>query len=473
MKKILFAASECTPFCSSGGLGDVIGSLPLALAKEYGENADIRVVLPLYGIMAPEYKEKLTKLGEIYVDLAWRKQYCGIFCLKQGGITYYFLDNEYYFKRDTLYGHYDDGERFAFFSKAVLCIMPYIDFFPDIFHAHDWQTALSVVYLKRKFHHTEGYNKIKTVFTIHNIQYQGIYDFSIIGDVFDLPESEGALLDYDGDINLMKAGIVCADKVSTVSPTYAKEILSPMFSHGLHSILEQNKQKLCGILNGIDKEYYNPSKNKELFANFSYRKMEGKAKNKAELQKMLGLPERPDVPLIALISRLVDHKGLDLLSNISSSLLERDVQLVILGKGDYYYEDYFYHLAERYGTKAVTLLTYNRDLSKKIYAASDIFIMPSRTEPCGLSQMIASRYGSVPVVRETGGLYDSIKDVGCEGGGNGFTFAPYSPSELLGAIDRAVSAYHSDSWSKIVRKVMMTDFSWNKSAKEYIEKLYS
>ncbi len=473
MKKILFAASECTPFASSGGLGDVIGSLPAALKKEYGDDGDIRVVVPLYGTMPAEYREQLTKLGEIYVSLAWRSQYCGIHSLVKNGVTYYFIDNEYYFGRQSLYGHYDDGERFAFFSKAVLDILPFIDFYPDILHAHDWQTALSVVYLKRKYGLMEHYRDIKSVFTIHNIQYQGVYGFSIIGDVFDLPESEGSVLDYNGDINLMKAAIVCADRVSTVSPTYAKEILSPKFSHGLHYVLEQNKDKLCGILNGIDRDYYNPAKDNELFANYSVRKMDGKAANKAELQKMLGLPERPDVPLLAVISRLVDHKGLDLITLSADDILENDVQLVVLGKGDYYYEDHFYHLAERYPSKMAALLTYNRDLAKKLYAASDMFLMPSRTEPCGLSQMIASRYGSVPVVRETGGLYDSIKDVGCEGGGNGFTFAPYSAWELLGAVRRAVASYHSPDWKKIVRKVMMTDFSWDKSAKKYIEVLYN
>ena len=473
MKKILFAASECTPFASSGGLGDVIGSLPAALKKEYGDDGDIRVVLPLYGQMPAEYRAKLTKLGEIYVRLSWRNQYCGIFTLENGGVTYYFLDNEYYFNRQSLYGHYDDGERFAFFSKAVVDIMPFIDFYPDILHAHDWQTALSVVYLKYKYGYIEHYRDIKAVFTIHNIQYQGVYSFAIIGDVFDMPEKDGALLDYNGDINLMKAAIVCADKVTTVSPTYAKEILSPKFSYGLHYILEENKGKLCGILNGIDQDYYNPAKDRDIPATYSVRKMDGKATDKAELQNAMNLPERPDVPLLAVVSRLVGHKGLDLLTLAADDILNDDVQLVILGKGDYYYENFFYHLAERYPGKVSAVLTFDRILAKKIYAGSDIFIMPSRSEPCGLSQMIASRYGSVPVVRETGGLYDSIKDVGCEGGGNGFTFAPYSAWELLGAVRRAVGSYRSGDWKKLVRKVMQTDFSWTKSAKEYIEKVYS
>ncbi|MEG2004109.1 MAG: glycogen/starch synthase, partial [Clostridia bacterium] len=384
MKKILFVASECVPFVSSGGLGDVIGSLPAALKKQYKNDADIRVVLPLYGSMDEAYRAKAVKIGEIYVKLSWRNQYCGIFKLEKNGVIYYFLDNEYYFNRPTLYGHYDDGERFAFFSKAVLEIMPTIDFYPDILHAHDWQTSLSIIYLKYKYGLIEHYCDIKTVYTIHNIAYQGVYGFAIINDVFDLPKKDGAILDYNGDINLMKGAIVCADKVSTVSPTYAKEILSPKFSHGLHYVLEQNKSKLVGILNGIDREYYNPSKDDELFCNYSSRAIEKKYQNKVSLQKMLNLPEKPNTPILAVISRLVDHKGLDLLTLAADDILENDVQLIILGKGEYYYENFFFHLAERYPNKVSTLLTYNRDLSKKIYSGSDMFIMPSRSEPCGL-----------------------------------------------------------------------------------------
>ncbi len=473
MKKILFAASECLPFAASGGLGDVIGSLPESLKKEYGDEADIRVVIPLYGQIDGKYRAKMKKECEFYVPLAWRNQYCGVFSLEKNGVTYYFIDNEYYFNRTPLYGHYDDGERYAYFSKAILESLPHIGFFPDILHANDWQTALSVVYLKYKYGLMPDYCGIKSVFTIHNIGYQGIYGFEILGDVFDLPASDGMILDYNGDINLMKGAIMCADKVSTVSPTYAKEILYPKYSHGLHYVLEQNKGKLVGILNGIDREYYNPAKDTELFANFSYRKPEGKAVNKAELQRLLGLPVANGVPMIAVISRLVDHKGLDLLTLAADDILSNDVQLVILGKGDYYYENFFWHLAERYPGKVVTILDYNKELSKKIYAGADLFLMPSRSEPCGLAQMIASRYGTVPIVRETGGLYDSIRDIGWEGGGNGFTFAPYSAWELYKAVERAVGVYHDKkTWTELVDTVMKWDFSWKKSAKEYIKLLY-
>ena len=471
MKKILFVASEAVPFASSGGLGDVIGSLPAAVKAASKGEYDVRVVLPLYGTMDPKYREKLTYITNITVHLAWRSQYCGIFSYVHSGVTYYFIDNEYYFKRESMYGQYDDGERYAFFCKAALEILPVIDFMPDILHAHDWQSALTVVYLKYKYGLMEGYSSIKSVFTIHNIAYQGVYGFDILGDVFELSRFDSAVLDYSGDINLMKGAIVCADIVSTVSPTYSREILSPKFSHGLHHVLELNKGKIRGILNGIDTDYYNPAKDTELFANYSYRSPGGKAENKSQLQKMLSLPASPDTPMIAIISRLADHKGLDLVALAADDILEGNVQLVVLGKGEYYFENFFYHLAKRYPAKVSTLLVFNKDLAKKVYAAADMFLMPSKSEPCGLSQMIASRYGAVPIVRETGGLYDSIRDYGWPDGGNGFTFAPYSAWELLGAVRRAEELYRSDrdAWNALIKKVMRVDFSWKKSAQEYIE----
>ncbi|MFA7186368.1 MAG: glycogen/starch synthase, partial [Victivallales bacterium] len=436
--------------------------------------ADIRVVLPLYGQTDAAYRKQMTKIGEITVPLVWRNQYCGIFSLVKKGVTYYFIDNEYYFNRQTLYGHYDDGERFAFFSKAVLEIIPHIGFFPDILHAHDWQTALTVIYLKNKYRALEGYGSIKTVFTIHNIAYQGIYNPGILGDVFDLSETEARVMEYNGEINLMKGAVVCADRVSTVSPTYAKEILSPKFSHGLHYILEQNKGKITGILNGIDREYYNPAKDREIACRFSYKNTEGKTENKIDMQKALGLPVKPNVPVFAIISRLVDHKGLDLVTLAADDILKNDIQLAVLGKGDYYYENFFTRLSEKYPDKVAVSLVFDKLQSRKIYAGSDIFLMPSRSEPCGLSQMIASRYGTVPLVRETGGLYDSIKDIGCESGGNGFTFAPYSAWELLQAVNRAAEYYKDrEKWTSLVKTVMKWDFSWKKSAKEYIRLLYS
>ncbi|MBR5780020.1 MAG: glycogen synthase [Clostridia bacterium] len=469
MKKILYIAGEALPFASSGGLGDVIGSLPIALSEQ--KEDDIRVILPLYSQVTEKYRKKMKFLGSKTVNLSWRQQYCGIFEYKQKGVTYYFLDNEYYFKRASLYGEFDDAERFAFFCRAAMEILPDIDFIPDILHAHDWHAALSVIYLKQCYAKIdERFKNTKAIFTIHNIQYQGIYDFAILGDVFGLMESDREIVEYDGCINLLKGAIVCADRVTTVSPTYAREILSPKFSHGLDTVLNLFSFKLSGILNGIDKDYYNPSKDTEIFANFNSRNTDGKAICKSGLQRMLGLPER-DVPLIAVISRLVSHKGLDLVMLAGEDMLRDDVQLVVLGMGDKSYENYFESLAERFPEKCKTLITYNRDLSKRIYSAADIFLMPSKSEPCGLAQMICSRYGAIPVIHETGGLYDSIKDIGCVGGGNGFTFAAYSAYEMLGSVTRATDMFKNDreGFEKLRKKVMRVDFSWKQSALSYKE----
>lgn len=467
--KILYVASESTPFAASGGLADVIGSLPAALKKQNPRD-DIRVIMPLYGTMDAAWREKLTFLTSRNVTLNWRSQYCGVFSAVYQNVTYYFLDNEYYFKRGSLYGEFDDGERFAFFCRAVVDLLPDLDFFPDVLHAHDWQAALAVIYLKRKYGYMEGYSNIRTVFTIHNIQYQGKFGLDSLADVFDLMPSDHEIVEYGGCINLMKGAIICADKVTTVSPTYAKEILSPKFSHGLDPILKMFEGKLSGILNGIDKDYYSPSKNKELPASFHVNKMAGKAVCKEALQKSVGLPADPDKPVVAMITRLVDSKGLDLLTLAADDLLQENVQLILLGKGDFYYEDYFWHLAERYPDNCRVLLRFDQTLAKQIYAGADIFLMPSRTEPCGLAQMICSRYGTVPVIHETGGLYDSIKDAGCEGGGNGFTFASYSAWDMLCALRNALNCYADKAaWKKLVRRVMLTDFSWDISAGKYAD----
>lgn len=466
--KILFVASESNPFAASGGLGDVIGSLPAALKKANPED-DIRVIMPLYGSMDPAWRAKLKYVTQRTIQLSWRRQYCGVFQLRYKHVLYYFLDNEYYFKRDRLYGEMDDGERFAFFCRAVIDLLPTLHFFPDVLHAHDWQAALSILYLKRKYAWIEKYSDIKTLFTIHNIQYQGQFGFDMLGDVFDLMPSDGAVLEYSGCMNLMKAAIVCADRVSTVSPTYAREILSSKFSFGLDPVLHLYEGKLSGILNGIDLDYYSPQQDAELPAHFSVNRMSGKAVCKQELQKELGLAEKPDVPVIAMIGRMVDAKGLDLLTAVADRLLEDDIQLVILGTGDYYYEDFFYHLAERHSDRCRVLLRFDKALAKRIYAGADIFLMPSRSEPCGLAQMICSRYGTVPVIHETGGLYDSIKDAGSLGGGNGYTFSEYSAWDMMGALQRAISAYGvKEEWKKLVRRVMQTDFSWDVSAKQYL-----
>ena len=472
MKKILFAGAEAMPFAATGGLGDVLGSLPAALAAS--SDADVRVVLPLYGAVSDEWRSKMKQEAVFYVRLAWREQYCGVFSLQHGGVTYYFIDNEYYFKRPSLYGFFDDGERYAFFCMAVLEMMTRLDFFPDVLHAHDWQAALSVVYLNCLYRQRKGYGDVRTVFTIHNIEYQGIYDFSILGDVFALGENEHTLMEYDGCINLMKAAIQCADRVSTVSPRYAEEIRTPTYAHKLDACLNANAHKLCGILNGIDYHYYDPKNDPAIAAKFSVRSMAGKAACKKALQEETGLPVREDVPVLSIISRLASHKGLDIIARcIYEIVLHNDVQLVILGKGEARYESFFTDLERSFPDKVRALITYDRDLSKHIYAATDIFLMPSKSEPCGLSQMIASRYGAIPVVRETGGLFDSIKPYWEEKKtihGNGFTFANYSAEELKERTEAAIALWNdADKRKKLVSKIMKTDFSWAASAEKYLE----
>ena len=464
--KVLYAASEALPFAASGGLADVAGSLPQALRKRL---IGCRVVMPLYSTIKQELKDTMKFITNISVPVAWRRQYCGIFEAKYGGVTYYLLDNEYYFKRDGLYGYYDDAERFAFFSRAILEIIPHIDFKPDVIHCNDWQTALTPLYYSTIYATQPGYENIKTVFTIHNIQYQGVYGKELIDNVVGLDYSHKNLIEYDDTVNFAKAAIECANAVSTVSPSYAKEILDPWYSHGLDTILKERSFKLRGILNGIDVENYNPETDKDIFKNYSAEKMTGKATNKRELQKFFGLPEKKDTPVMGMVTRLVSHKGLDLCKAVLDELLATtDIQLVVLGSGDAEYEDFFRGLASRFPEQVGLCLGFIPDLARKIYAGTDLFLMPSKSEPCGLSQMVALRYGSIPIVRETGGLRDSVKDSG-DNEGNGFTFANYNAHEMLHAIRRACEGYSDKKgWKILVKRAMESDNSWGKSANEYI-----
>jgi starch synthase len=465
--KVLYAASEALPFAASGGLADVAGSLPQALRKRL---IGCRVVMPLYSTIKQELRDTMKFITNISVPVAWRRQYCGIFEAKYGGVTYYLLDNEYYFKREGLYGYYDDAERFAFFSRAILEIIPHIDFKPDVIHCNDWQTALTPLYYSTIYATQPGYENIKTVFTIHNIQYQGVYGKELIDNVVGLDYSHKNLIEYDDTVNFAKAAIECANAVSTVSPSYAKEILDPWYSHGLDTILKERSFKLRGILNGIDVENYNPETDKDIFKNYSAEKMTGKATNKRELQKFFGLPEKKDTPVMGMVTRLVSHKGLDLCKAVLDELLATtDIQLVVLGSGDAEYEDFFRGLAARFPEQVGLCLGFIPDLARKIYAGSDLFLMPSKSEPCGLSQMVALRYGSIPIVRETGGLRDSVQDSG-DGEGNGFTFANYNAHEMLYTIRRACEGYSDKKgWKILVKRAMESDNSWGKSANEYIK----
>ena len=467
-KKILFVASEAAPFIATGGLAEVIGSLSKALAKE--DRYDVRVIIPLYQDIKKEYRKDFRFIGNIFVPLSWRNQYCGIFEYVKDNVTFYFVDNEYYFKRPGCYGYYDDGERFAFFCRSVMEILGFLNFYPDILHCHDWQAALAAIYLKTIYCFRPEYQFIRAVFTIHNIEYQGQYSLDILEDLFGISYRYQYLVEYDRCINLMKGAIECCEQFTTVSPTYAGEIKDPYYSHGLDPIVRRNEFKLCGILNGIDPDYYNPETDRALFANYNAEDTAGKAVCKEELQRMLNLPVKSETPIIAMITRLVSHKGLDLVKEVIEQALRQDIQFVLLGTGDSMYENYFSDLARRYQGKVVSIISFNSDLSRKIYSGADIFLMPSKSEPCGLSQMIASRYGTVAIVRETGGLRDSITPYGA--GGNGFTFHDYNAYDMLYVINEAIGVYHNkDEWKRLMHKAMTTDFTWAKSAK-YYEGLY-
>lgn len=465
--KVLYVASEANPWIASGGLGDVAGSLPIALRKRL---IGCRVVLPLYDSIKQEYKDKMTFITSISVPVSWRRQYCGIFEAKLNGVVFYFLDNQYYFKRDGIYGHYDDAERFAFFARAAIEIIPAIEWKPDIIHCNDWQSALTPLYYSCYYANMPGFENIKTVFTIHNIQYQGKYGNELLEDVLGISPDCSDLIEYDGLVNFLKAGIECSNKVTTVSPTYAKEILDPWYSHGLDRILNERSWKLCGILNGIDTVSYDPATDENIWANYSADDPANKAVNKKELQQMMGLDVRDDVPLVGIVTRLVGHKGVDLMKEVlEKSLWEKDIQYVVLGSGEWQYESYFRYLNDKYPNKVALRLGFVPDLARKIYAGADLFLMPSKSEPCGLSQMVALRYGTVPIVRETGGLKDSITDSG-DGEGNGFTFKNYDAYDMLGAIYRAVDAYNDkENWPTLVDRALNCDMSWGKSANEYIK----
>ncbi|MGI6213962.1 MAG: glycogen synthase GlgA [Christensenellales bacterium] len=466
--KILFAASEAAPFLRSGGLGDVAGALPKALAKE---GADVRVIMPYYSAIPESYREKAVFLGSCTVELAWRRQYAGVFSAQSEGVTYYFIDNEYYFKRKELYGCYDDGERFAFFSSAILQTMEVTGFYPDVLHCNDWQTALAPLYLDAFYRGKAGYADIKTVLTIHNIEYQGKYDTFVISDVFGIPEHLKNIACYNGDANMLKAGIESANAVTTVSQTYSRELMDPYFAHGLDVILKERAYKLKGIINGIDTGKYNPLKDKALSVNYSAKSVARKAQNKAFLQKQLGL-EVSDAPLMGMVTRLTGHKGLDLVTCVLQDILNMGIQMVILGTGEKEYEIALRRMmAERTDNRLRVKIEFSEEWASRIYAGADIFLMPSKSEPCGLAQLIALRYGAIPIVRRTGGLADTVQAFDpTKGEGNGFDFVSYNAHDMLDAVRRAKDAYYDkDMWKVIVQNAMKQDYSWKKSAKLYKE----
>ena len=469
--KILFAASEAVPFCKTGGLADVAGSLPQALAKAGNE---VEVILPLYQRVADKWKDQMEFICHIEVPLGWRRVYCGLFSLERDGVVWYFVDNEYYFKRDALYGHYDDGERYGFFSRAVVSLLPALSFMPEVIHCNDWQTALVPVYLKDECVRWQEIRGIKTVFTIHNIEYQGRYGKETLEDLFGLAPgwfADGTIA-MDGDVNLLKGALMTCDAITAVSPTYAQELRYAFFAHGMESVIQRNAGKVHGVLNGLDMERYDPSKGIGLQNKFSLKDMSGKAANKACLQKELELKEAPDVPVIGIVSRLVAHKGLDLIRTVFDQIMDLNCQFVVLGSGDWNYEQFFQQKRDQYPGRMGLYIGYNEALANAIYAGSDLLLMPSKSEPCGLAQMIAMRYGTVPIVRETGGLKDTVHpyEAWC-GAGNGFTFADYNSSDMLYVIRQAVALYFDKpaEFNNLRRAGMTEDFSWDRSAAAYTD----
>ncbi len=463
--KILYAASEALPFIASGGLADVAGSLPKALQKE---GVECRVVLPLYSGIKPALREKLEYVTHFNVPLSWRNQYCGLFKAEVDGVTYYLLDNEYYFKREGgIYGFYDDAERFVFFSKAVLELLTVLDYEPDIINCNDWQTAMVPVFLNVFYRGVEKFRRVRTVFTIHNIQYQGKYGMEIATDICGLPDYAVNMVTYDGAVNMMKGAIEQCDMISTVSPSYAQEILDSWFGFGLDKILREKSYKLCGILNGIDVVGYDPKTDPDVYAHYTVKKPAGKAENKAKLQERLGLEIAPQKPLIVVVSRLVGMKGLDLIRYIFGEILQLGCQFAVLGTGDYIYENFFREQADANPGSVAFWQGFVPELARKMYAGGDILLMPSKSEPCGLAQMVALRYGTIPVIRETGGLRDSISDLGGEDG-NGFTFKTYNAHDMLDAVRRGEGLFHDkEHWTALQKSVMAHDSSWKRSVQEY------
>ncbi|MGM7682251.1 glycogen synthase GlgA [Cytobacillus sp. Hm23] len=467
--KVLFAVSECVPFAKTGGLGDVAGALPKEL-KQLG--TDIRVILPKYGTIPVQYRDKMKKEANITVQVGWRQQYCGIESLEQDGVTFYFIDNEYYFKRDfILYGHYDDGERFSFFCQAVLASLPVLDFKPDVIHAHDWHTGMISYLLKEKYSKVPFYEKIKTVFTIHNLQYQGVYPKEILPELFGLNEQSFAStsLEFYGNVNFMKAGIVTSNVVTTVSPTYKHEVQTPYYGEKLDGVLRDRKQSLVGILNGIDDQSYNPKNDPYITKNFDRTSIDSKVLNKQHLQEHFSLPISKKTPIIAMVTRLTQQKGIDLLINIFHELMQEDIQLIVIGSGEHRYESFFNEMVNHYPEKCKAYIGFHEELARMIYAGADLFLMPSLFEPCGLGQLIAMRYGVIPIVRETGGLNDTVESFNEETmTGNGFTFTNYNAHDMLYTIRRALSYYHKTNlWNKLIIEVMNRDFSWAQSAFKY------
>jgi starch synthase len=469
--KVLFVSAEALPFSKTGGLGDVAASLPKALRQE---NIDARVMISKSFDLADNIRKKTERLSEFEVPVGWRKKYTGLLKTSYDSVPYYLIDNEYYFKRDGLYGYYDDGERFAYFSRAVLESIKHLDFKPDVIHFNDWHTAIIPFLLKEQYQNQSEYKDIKTVFTIHNLKYQGVFGKEVLGELLNAGEryKYNQALDFYGDVNFIKSGIYYADKVTTVSETYSKEIQYPFFGENLDGVLRDKNYKLQGITNGLDYSLYHPGKDSKIHKKFDRRSLRSKKVNKMYLQEKLGLNLGERIPLVAMVSRLVDMKGLDLIERVFEELVETGAQFVFLGTGDPYYENMLRYYARKYPKSISANIKFDTELAHQIYAGSDLYLMPSKFEPCGLSQLIAMRYGSLPIVRETGGLKDTVTPYNqYTEEGNGFSFSTYNAHDMLFTVQRAVNLYNRDQikWQKIIRQAMKKDSSWTQSARLYKE----
>lgn len=473
--KILFASSEAAPYIKTGGLGDVASALPKALSAS--PDTEVYVFLPYYKSIQEKPEFVMEHVAQFNVSLAWRNIRTNLYraVSEQKALQYYFIDCGYYFDRDGTYGYMDDGERFAFFSKAILECLRHINWYPEIIHANDWQCALVPVFLKAFYQGLEAYRPIRTLFTIHNMEYQGKAGNDFVSDCLGLPDDWKGTMEFDGCTNVMKAAILVSDRVSTVSRTYAREIQDPYFAHGLHDILRAHSYKLSGVVNGIDTEIFDPANDPLIPVPFTADEPEKKLENKRLLQQKLGLPCRDDVPMFIMISRLAGHKGVELIKAVMYDLMQEDLQMVVIGTGEAQYEDMFRYYAAEYPEKVSANIVFDNTLAHQAYAAGDLVLMPSKQEPCGLTQLIAMRYGTIPVVRETGGLYDTVPAVNPETmEGLGFTFQTYNAHDMLFAIRRGIELFHdTERWDILRRNAMANDSSWTHSVQDYWQIYYS
>lgn len=468
--KVLFASGEAAPFFKTGGLGDVAYALPKELVKQ---GIDVRVVLPYYTQMPQKYKDQVKELVHFRFQLGYKNVYCGIKTLEIDNVIYYFVDNLSYFDRPNIYGEWDDGERFGYFSTAIIEMLEVIDWIPDVIHANDWHTAMVPVLLVDRYHWKERLRNIRKVITIHNLRFQGIFDDNILSNIFGTgynTYTDDGVKEQD-KVNFLKGGMNFSDRITTVSPTYAQEIMTPAFGEGLDGAIRHNSWKLRGIINGIDYDLNNPENDPLIPHHFSIDDLAGKVENKLALQRRVGLEENPDIPIIGLVSRLTDQKGFQLIEEKLNDLLQRDVQIVLLGTGESQFENSFRYFENVYHDKMRAMIMFDLELAQLIYAGSDMFLMPSAFEPCGLSQMMAMRYGTLPIVHETGGLVDTVTPYNeFTGQGTGFSFNSFDSSTMLKVIDYALDVYHNKpkEWDKLVHNAMAADFSWEGPAKDYI-----